>query len=57
MSTTLIIILLVILLFGGGFYGHRSYGTAGLGGALGLVLAIVIVLWLLGALGGVPVRA
>ncbi|MFN3671175.1 MAG: DUF3309 family protein [Bosea sp. (in: a-proteobacteria)] len=56
MSTTLIIILLVVLLFGGGYYGHRSYGTAGLGGALGLVLTIVIVLWLLGALGGVPVR-
>ncbi|WP_082767393.1 DUF3309 family protein [Bosea sp. PAMC 26642] len=55
MSTILIIVLLIVL-FGGGYYGHRSYGTAGLGGALGLVLTIVVVLWLLGVLGGVPVR-
>jgi uncharacterized membrane protein len=57
MSTTLIIVLLLVLLLGGGgYYGHRSYGTAGLGGVLGLVLTIAIVLWLLGALGGAPVR-
>ena len=56
MSTVLIIVLLVLLLGGGGYYGHRSYGGAGLGGVLGLVLAIVVVLWLLGALGGAPVR-
>ena len=55
MSTVLIIVLLIVLL-GGGYYGHRSYGGAGLGGILGLVLAIVVVLWLLGALGGAPVR-
>ena len=56
MSTVLIIVLLVLLLGGGGYYGHRSYGTAGLGGALGLVLTIVLILWLLGAIGGAPVR-
>ncbi len=56
MSTLLIVVLLVLLLGGGGYYGHRSYGNAGLGGVLGLVLTIVIVLWLLGAIGGVPVR-
>lgn len=56
MSTVLIIVLLIVLLGGGGYYGHRSYGTAGLGGVLGLVLTIAVVLWLLGALGGVPVR-
>ena len=56
MSTLLIIILLIILLGGGGYYGHRSYGGAGLGDVVGLVLTIVIVLWLLGALGGPAVR-
>jgi hypothetical protein len=56
MSTVLIIVLLIVLLGGGGYYGHRSYGTAGLGGVLGLVLTIVVVLWLFGAIGGVPVR-
>jgi hypothetical protein len=56
MSTLLIIVLLIVLLGGGGYYGHRSYGTAGLGGVLGLVLTIVVVLWLLGAIGGAPVR-
>jgi hypothetical protein len=56
MSTILIIVLLIVLLGGGGYYGHRSYGTAGLGGVLGLVLTIVVVLWLLGAIGGAPVR-
>jgi hypothetical protein len=56
MSTLLIIVLLIVLLGGGGYFGHRSYGTAGLGGVLGLVLTIVVVLWLLGAIGGAPVR-
>ena len=46
MSTVLIIVLLVLLLGGGGYYGHRSYGSAGLG------LVIVLILWLLGAIGG-----
>lgn len=55
MSTILIIVLLIVLLGGGGYYGHRSYGNAGLGGVLGLVLTIIVVLWLLGAIGGVPV--
>lgn len=55
MSTVLIIVLLILLLGGGGYYGHRSYGTAGLGGVLGLVLVIVLILWLLGALGGARV--
>ena len=35
MSTVLIIVLLILLLGGGGYYGHRSYGAAGLGGVLG----------------------
>jgi hypothetical protein len=49
MSTILIILLLILLLGGGGYYGHSRYGTAGLGGVLGLVLIVVVVLWLLGA--------
>lgn len=56
MSTLLIVVLLVILLGGGGYYGHRSYGNAGLGGVIGLVLTVAVILWLLGALGGAPVR-
>lgn len=56
MSTLLIVVLLVILLGGGGYYGHRSYGNAGLGGVIGLVLTVAVILWLLGALGGTPVR-
>lgn len=46
-------ILLIVLLGGGGdYYGYRRYGGRGLGGILGLVLTILIVLWLVGALGG-----
>ena len=38
MTTILIIVLVLVLLGGGGgYYGYRSYGGAGLGGALGLV--------------------
>jgi hypothetical protein len=58
LSTLLIIILIIVLLGGGGgYYGYRSYGGRGLGGVLGLVLVILLVLWLVGALGtGVPIR-
>lgn len=56
MSTLVIVLLVLLLVGGGGYYGHRSYGGAGLGGVLGLALTIVLVLWLLGALGGSPVR-
>jgi hypothetical protein len=55
MSTLLIVLLLILLLGGGGYYGHRSYGPAGLGGVVGLVLVVVLILWLLGAIGGAPV--
>src|SRR5450631_518115 len=48
MSTILIIVLLILLLGGGGgYYGYNRYGGAGLGGALGLVLIILLVLWFL----------
>jgi hypothetical protein len=44
MSTILIIVLLILLLGGGGgYYGYNRYGGAGLGGALGLVLIILLV--------------
>lgn len=56
MSTLVIVLLVILLLGGGGYYGHRSYGTAGLGGVLGLALTVVLILWLLGALGGAPFR-
>ena len=50
MLTILIIVLLILLLGGGGYYGYSAYGGPGLGGAFGLVLVIVLVLWLVGAL-------
>jgi hypothetical protein len=50
----ILIIILLLLLFGGGggYYGYSMYGGPGLGGALGLVLTIILVLWLIGALRG-----
>jgi hypothetical protein len=56
MSTLVIVLLIVLLVGGGGYYGHRSYGTTGLGGVLGFALVVVLILWFLGALGGAPVR-
>jgi hypothetical protein len=51
MGTILIIILLILLLGGGGgYYGYSRYGGRGIGGALGLVLIILLVLWLVGGL-------
>jgi hypothetical protein len=51
MSTILIIVLLILLLGGGGgYYGYNRYGGAGLGGALGLVLITLVVLWFFGGL-------
>jgi hypothetical protein len=48
MTTILIIVLIVLLLGGGGgYYVYNAYGGAGLGGALGLVLFVLLVLWLL----------
>jgi hypothetical protein len=56
MTTVLIIVLLILLLSGGGgYYGHRRYGGRGLGGVLGLILIMVLVLWLIGALGPVQI--
>jgi hypothetical protein len=55
MTTILIIVLLIVLLGGGGgYYGYRTYGGAGLGGVLGLVLVVLLVVWLA---GGLPLRA
>ena len=49
MTMILIIVVVVLLLGGGGgYYGYNRYGGTGLGGALGLVIVILIVLWLLG---------
>ena len=38
----LLLIIILLLLFGGGggYYGYRTYGGPGLGGALGLVVVI-----------------
>ena len=53
LSVTLIIIIIVLLLLfggGGGYYAHRSYGLPGLGGVVGLIVAVLLVLWLFGGL-------
>jgi hypothetical protein len=51
MSTLLIIVLVVLLLGGGGgYYGYNRYGSRGFGGAIGLVLVILLVLWFFGGL-------
>lgn len=51
MGIILIVIVLVLLLGGGGgYYGYRRYGGSGLGGALGLALLILFVLWFFGGL-------
>jgi len=53
MNPILIVILLLLLLGGGGgYYGYNTYGGTGLGGALGLALIILLVLWFTGILGG-----
>lgn len=52
MSTLLILVILILLLGGGGgYYGYNRYGGRGLGGAVGLVLIILVAFWLVG--GGV----
>jgi hypothetical protein len=49
MGTILIIVLLVLLIGGGGgYYGYSRYGGPGMGGALGLVLVIVLAVWFFG---------
>lgn len=50
---TLLIIILLVILLGGGWWGHATWGYPGLGGALGVVLLIVLVLFLTGNLHGV----
>jgi hypothetical protein len=45
------ILVLILLVGGGGCYGHSTYGGAGLGGVLGLVLVVAVVVWLVGGLG------
>jgi hypothetical protein len=50
--TLLLIIVLLIVLLGGGWYGQRQWGPSGGLGIVGLVLAVVLILWLLGALPG-----
>jgi hypothetical protein len=50
-------ILLIIILFlvfggggGGGYYGYSAYGAPGLGGALNIVLLVLLAVWLFGGM-------
>ena len=48
----LLLLIVLLLLFGGGggYYGYSRYGGSGIGGALGLVLIVVLGLWFFGGL-------
>jgi hypothetical protein len=51
-GTILIVVVVVLLLGGGGgYYADHRYGGAGLGGALGLGVLVVALLWLVGGFG------
>ena len=50
----LIIILLLVFGFGGYRYGGPDYGVQYGGGGIGLVLIVLLILYLLGAIGGGP---
>ena len=50
MGLILIIVVLLLLFGGGGYYGYNRFGGAGLGGALGTLLIVLLILWLLGVL-------
>jgi hypothetical protein len=51
MGTILIVVLVVLLLGGGGgYYGYSRYGGSGVGGALSLVLIVILGLWFFGGL-------
>ena len=51
MSTILIVVVVLLLLGGGGgYYGYNRYGGRGLGGALGMVLIVLLVFWFFGGL-------
>lgn len=48
--TLLLIVVLLIVLFGGGYGGWQRWGAPGGLGVVGLLIAIALILWLLGAL-------
>jgi hypothetical protein len=51
MGTILIIVLVLLLLGGGGgYYGYNRYGGRGFGGAMGLVLIVLLAFWFFGGL-------
>lgn len=55
MSTVLIIVVLVLLLgVPGGYYGYRrgAYDGQAFGGIVVLILAVLLIAWLLGDVGG-----
>lgn len=55
MSTILIVLLILLVLGGGGgYYGYGRYRGAGLGGALGLVIVVFLVLWVIGFFSSAP---
>ena len=53
MILVLIIVLILLLGGGGGYYGYANWGPEyGIGGAVGLILLVLLIAYLLGAFRG-----
>jgi len=48
MSALLIVIAMILVFGASGYYAHSNYGGRALGGGLGLALAVLAGLWLVG---------
>ena len=48
---SLLLIILLVLLLGGGGFGYSRFGAVGGSSIVGTILIVILVLWLLGALG------
>lgn len=42
---TIALLVVIVILLGGGWYGHRTYGSRGLIGAVILALLLLLIFW------------
>ena len=49
---SILLIVLIVLLLGGGGFGYSRFVAVGGSGIVGTILVVILILWLLGALGG-----